>query len=91
MCILSNVNYDDENEIYYISDYHQYWLYDKNYEKQRNPEFDNYNGGYILDVKNNKSSGLNYYTEQLEKIINVNDELLNNNWIINLIPSLKPL
>lgn len=84
---LSNVNYHCEKKIYYISYYHQYWLYDDNNERRVNPDFNNYNGGYILDVKNNKAEGINFYTNKLSEIIINNIELILNEWIINVVPS----
>ncbi|MGG7199277.1 phosphoribosyltransferase [Clostridium butyricum] len=45
------LKYWSEKDIYYITDYHQYSLYDNDGNKLKSPEFNNKNGGYILNLK----------------------------------------
>lgn len=54
-------------EIYYIDDYYPYRIMNIYGEKVINPKFTKLTGGYLLDVKNNVSEGINYYSS---KIIN---------------------
>lgn len=68
-----------------LSNYEPYWIY-KDSEKIHNPEFNDFTGGYILDVKQNKDKGVNYYTTELLKVFS-NPKLEKINPIIICVPS----
>lgn len=67
-CLLKNINCDPFTDIYYIDNYHKYWIYN-DYQKTKNPKFSKKTGGYILDVKNGHASGINYYSKKLITIL----------------------
>lgn len=76
---------DSFSGINYIDEYYKYWIYEDG-EKFINPEFSNECGGYILEVKNGKTSGINYYEKKLVEIFRQMD--INDSWI-TIVPSSK--
>ncbi len=76
------MNYCEENDIYYIGEYHSYRICG-----EYNPNFSKVNGGYILDLKENKESGLNYYKRKIKEELEKWD--LKNCDIITIVPSSK--
>lgn len=71
--------------INYIDEYYKYWIYEDG-EKFINPEFSNECGGYILEVKNGKVSGINYYEKRLVEIFSEMD--ITESYIV-IVPSSK--
>lgn len=71
--------------INYIDEYYKYWIYEDG-EKFINPEFSDKCGGYILEVKNGKVSGINYYEKKLIEAFSKID--VTNSWI-TIVPSSK--
>lgn len=68
--------------IYYLSEYQPYWL-----NGEKNPNFNKFNGGYILDLKNNEQIGINYYLKLvLQEFANCKVREYN---IITVVPSSK--
>ncbi|RUR40474.1 ComF family protein [Clostridium perfringens] len=72
---------EEENGIYYFSDYEPYSI-----NGARNTRFNKVTGGYLLDLKDNKDIGVNYFTNlvinELREVENL-DEFD----IITIIPS----
>lgn len=72
-------------KIYSLSDYYPYKIYDENGISVINPDFSKLNGGYILDVKQNKEIGINYFVNQLLGMLN-NVDNINDYEIITCVP-----
>lgn len=62
--------YKDDKNILFIGEYQPYRICG-----EKNPKFNKYTGGYILDLKDNKECGINYYTikvtDEFKKLKNI--------------------
>ena len=57
---------DEKSHIYHLHYYNSYWL--DGAKTKKNPRFDSYSSR-ILDLKNNRDYGINYYNKVLSSII----------------------
>lgn len=78
---------DQSNDIYYLGVYQPYNIYDEYGDKIRNPLFNKETGGYILDVKQNKDLGVNYYSSKLINEFSQVQNLKKLNISITCVPS----
>lgn len=72
-----------ETGIYYIGEYHPYWL-----SGEKNPNFNKVNGGYILDLKENNKNGIRYFVNKIEEEFKKYSNIDEFN-IITIVPSSK--
>lgn len=78
-----------DKNIYYLDDYKQYWVYDNNGNKHKNPNFRENKSGYILKFKNCEEEGLKHYTKKLINVFSYSEEFKNEDYLITFVPSHK--
>lgn len=87
---LRSVNYNDKTDIYYLDFVRKNEVNEYTDDGEEIPvsNYDNYTGGYILDLRENNKTARNYYTRRLVEAIN-NNEVLKCNTIVTYVPSHK--